>query len=934
MPIAKSDTTFRRLRKHAQQRLVFDPGVPRHKQLPAYKRYLELEGEMLKRHHRKGDSGLRVCQERAAMIDVIVENLFLAALDLFTTTHGPIPCKMALLATGGYGRRELNPHSDIDIMFLYPEKMSGSAFETFQEMLAEEVLYPLWDLGLKVGHASRNTREVLEAARKDVQTKNAILESRHICGSQPVYTEMRRRFRHYLNKENSREYILGRLEDERKRHAKFGDTVFLQEPDIKNGVGGLRDYQNILWMTHIELGHTSFAEIERAKLLRKDEGAAMVAAYDFLLRTRTELHLQNRKPTDKLLLEQQPAIAEGLHYHQSDIFERVESFMKDYYTAARTVYQTSTLLKERLALSPGDGRGARRVTFREALRAHQHLPVKQVDGFLLRDRVLSTDSRNVFKDDPVRLIRLFRLMQQFGARLDPDLKYLVSRSIPLIDHSVINDPSAARAFCALLRSPGEVHPVLDLMHQLGVLGRYLPEFGALTCLVQHEYYHRYTADEHVLRTIGQLDAVFLRETGTDAVYETELRKNDDPLLLYLILLLHDIGKAEGVKGHADAGDRLARPVLQRFRVSQEQRRQILFIIRNHLEMARFWQRFDLDDPQTTASFADFTEDPEKLRLLFTHTYCDAKGTAPTLWNDFKDSMHRTLYNRTLEHFGQGDVIARKHRENKDMLRSEIMEKPIEGVSREEIEAHFNLLPERYFINTDARTIELHLRMVHQLLDQISAAESVGALAPIVDWHDDIDLGMTVVNVVTWDRAGLFYKLAGALTLAGVNIISTKAISRSDHISLDTFFIMDPGGGVVSTSGARETFTGYLEASLVRNEELMPAIREMEEQDARSRRRKSDMLPAPLPPKVDVYHELSLKRTIIEVQAADRIGLLYRLSRLIFNRGFDISFARIATERGVAMDTFYIENVNPHESTTTSNLLELREDLDKLVREEA
>jgi len=926
MPL-QENPLFRRLHRHAQKRLVFEPGVDRSKQLPAYKRYIELENTMLERYHRKGDSGLKVCQARAAMIDVLIENLFLAALDLYVNTHGPLPCKMAILATGGYGRRELNPHSDVDIMFLYPERVQEDELEKFQALLAEEILYPLWDLGLKVGHASRTAKEAISEARREIQSKNAILESRIICGSDALYRKLQKKFSEFIRKENSSDYIQQRLQDERARHVKAGDTIFLQEPDIKNGVGGLRDFQNILWMANIKSGYRSLKDLVKAKLLRSDERKHLLDAYNFLLRTRTEVHLQNRRANDILRLDQQPAIAEKLNYPQEDIFERVEAFMKDYYSAARQIYFTADLLKERMALATGH----QRISFREAFRAHQHLPVKQIDGFQLCENTLRAGNKNVFKEDPNRLIRVFRLMQQFGAKLDPDLRFLIHQSIPLIDANLINSPSAAKSFRAILRNPGEVYPVLMRMHELDVLGRYIPEFGELTCMVQHEYYHRYTADIHVLQTIRHLDRVFAKENDEYARYERELRKNDDPLQLYTTLILHDIGKAEGIKGHAFTGERIAQPVMDRLAIPKDQQEQILFIIRSHLEMARFWQKFDLDDPQTAESFAEFVGDPQLLRFLYVHTYCDARGTAPTLWNGYKDAMHRTLYQRTLEQFEDDSILEAKRKKQVAMLHHNLKERAIEGISTEEVEAHFSLLPERYFINTDESEIELHLRMVNDLLAHIQASESMGSLSPITDWQDDIDLGMTVINVVTWDRAGLFYKLAGILSIAGVNIISTKAISRKDHISIDTFYVCDAEGGVVSNSKARETFDTYLRASLIEEKELMPHILELEEKEA-AKKKDKDLLPAPFPPSVDVYHELSLKRTIVEVQANDRIGLLYRLSRLISTKGFDISFARVATERGVAMDTFYIENVDNRDgNANTTNLLELREGLDEIVR---
>jgi [protein-PII] uridylyltransferase len=929
--LIQENSVFRRLHAHAQKRLVFDPGVPRGQQLPAYKRYIELENEMLKRLHKKSASGLKVCQARTAMVDVVLENLFLAALDLFTTKHGPIPGKMSLLATGGYGRRELNPHSDIDILFLYPEKISGKNFALFQSVLTEEILYPLWDFGWKIGHASRNTKEVIQEARKEIQSKNAILESRLICGSVSLHKRMQKQFSDYYQTEDSTAYIQQRLLDEQQRHKKFGNTVYLQEPDIKNGVGGLRDYQNILWMTNIKFGFSSFREINKAKLLRRHLCIEMEAAYDLLLRTRTELHLQNRSSSNKLDLEQQTTVALGLGYEQPDIFERVEAFMQNYYNAARTIYQISEILKERLALSSEtDPRSSADAPSFRKLSAQQKSQLRRIDGFILQDKMLFHETKTVFNRDPLRLIRIFRLIQQYGAKLHPDLKFRISRSLPLIDHTVINNPSAAKSFCSILSSPGEVFPALKLMHELGVLGRYLPEFGQLTCKVQHEYYHRYTADEHVLRTIGQLDKIFQQGTAVSITYEKELRKNDNPLLLYLMLLLHDIGKAEGIKEHDVNGVRIAKPILDRFEISEKQQGQVLFVIRNHLEMTRIWRRFDLDDPETMRSFAETVEDTEKLRFLYVHTYCDARGTAPSLWSDHKEMMHKTLFNRTLEQLVNTETTEQKRRERKDTLLERMFGQLTEGITQEEIRAHFDLLPERYFTNTSIQNIELHIRMANQFMGQNRETQSVEALAPIIDWQNDIDLNITVVHVVTWNRAGLFYKLAGALTLAGVNITSTKAFSREDHISIDTFYIMDSEGGIVTNPTAYKTFKAHCEESLIYGKRLTGEVERLEATVKSQKKPTEEMLPAPLTNKIKVYYEPSLDQKIVEITTNDRIGLLYQIARQIYANRFDIIFARISTERGIAMDTFYIERIDSLKSTSDKELSELSSKIKNVI----
>jgi [protein-PII] uridylyltransferase len=326
------------------------------------------------------------------------------------------------------------------------------------------------------------------------------------------------------------------------------------------------------------------------------------------------------------------------------------------------------------------------------------------------------------------------------------------------------------------------------------------------------------------------------------------------------------------------------------------------------------------------------QDPEQLRFLYVHTYCDASGTAPALWNDYKETMHRTLFQRTLEQFEAKHVIEKKRSEEKTKLYQKILEQASDNIGKDEIEAHFTGLPERYFINNKPAEITLHLSMVHQLLTQIQNEPQNGTLAPIIDWCNDIDLNVTVVNVVTWDRAGLFYKLAGALTLAGVNIVSTKAVSRTDHITIDTFYIMDPDGGALSGDQVHQIFKTHIDDALMHGRRLTGEIERLEAKVKSQKKKLRGILPAPIPPKVEVYHEPSLDRTIIEVQAEDRIGLLYGLARLIYSRGYNITFARISTERGIAMDTFYIEKVNSRERIRPKDLIDLKAKLDVIANQ--
>jgi [protein-PII] uridylyltransferase len=344
-------------------------------------------------------------------------------------------------------------------------------------------------------------------------------------------------------------------------------------------------------------------------------------------------------------------------------------------------------------------------------------------------------------------------------------------------------------------------------------------------------------------------------------------------------------------------------------------------------MARFWQRFDVDDPQTAQSFAKVITDEETLRYLYVLTYCDARGTSNDLWNGYKNMLHGQLFKATQAVLGG----KRASYTAEEMIPKELIREKLPNISDEELEAHYNMLPERYFIYNNADEVALHLTMVNELLHRITEADSLSSLVPVIHWQDDQNLSLTVVNIVTWDRAGLFYKLAGAFSVAGLSIVSSKAITRADHITVDTFYVCDGSGGIVQNDKAQAIVEKYLRKALLDNADLMPAIEEQEKKAHESSwlRMPTDNTRAYIAPNVGVYHELSLKHTIIEVQCTDRIGLLYMLSRCIFEHGFDISFGRISTERGVAMDTFYIEQID-NSSTDGGELLALREDLAKIV----
>ena len=922
----------RSLDELASAQLVFTPGTTGPERVAACKGFMREAMADLRERHDHGGSGLEIEHGRAAIIDALVYRLFDHAVGLYAQTRGPTPAAVSMLALGGYGRRELAPWSDIDVMFLYPTKSKEAVVQPFQAHLTQEVLYPLWDCGLKVGHSTRTVEEVFVQAKKEIMTMTALLESRYVAGSAALCDSFLLAYKNFYTTDDPKGYILTRLEDQANRRAKYGDTVFNQEPDIKNGVGGLRDFQNTLWMVRVKLGITRIDELAAEGHLSAAEAGEFGRAYDFLLRVRNELHFESVRPTDILNLDSQPRVALNLGYTQEALLDRVEWFMQDYYRCAQAIFQTSRNVESRLALTVGKTSSGGKVPIRDALKMARLRRTRKVDGFIVRGDELAAETPTVFKDDPVRLIRVFRHCQQLECSLDFHLAQLIKESLPLMNIISWN-ADAALAFRAILSEAGAVYPVLQLMHEMGVLGAYLPEFDALTCLVQHEYYHRYTADIHTLNAIRELDFIYTKPSPMTAKYRTALHEIEDPALVYLTLLLHDIGKAVGIQNHSESGVRLAGPTMQRLGVSTRGQELVSFVIKNHLAMARFWQKRDVDDPKTSASFAELVGEPERLRCLYVHTFCDARGTSSDLWNSYKDTLHTTLYRNTLERLRLGAALDDSFDEKRKMTEQELIAKRIPGISDDEIAAHFSLLPDRYFILTDASEITLHIQMVNKLLKSITATDSVGSLRPVIDWKDDLNRSLTVVNVVTWDRAGLFYKLAGAFSVAGLNILGSKVISRTDHIAIDTFYVVEPGRGVVQNAAAQESFAKIIESALVSNADLYPEILAQAKKIAATRylySKSGETLQSSFPPTVDVYHEISMQRTIVEVQARDQIGLLYRLAKAIYDFGFDITFARIGTERGVAIDTFYIESANHEPVEDTERLTRLRTALTEVI----
>jgi [protein-PII] uridylyltransferase len=918
-------TLFEKIEASAAARLALDPGCQPAQEIARYRAFLKVETHRLKMLHRGGGGGREVCAARAHIMDVLLLHLWNAAFQgLSAQAQKEFP-KIAFIAIGGYGRGELNPHSDIDFMFLHNGQVGGSGKpHPYLGRMIDGILYPLWDLGFKVGHSVRNLEECVKVAGGDMQSKTSLIEARLIAGDPKLFDKFQQTVVAKCVKGHEAEYIAARMEDQSARRSKFGNSACMQEPNIKSGCGGLRDFQNLLWMAFFKYGTRSLEDLQAREFLAAAERKQLDAAYDFLLRVRTEMHYQVTRPTDVLTKALQPAVAHGLGFHERSPSRRIEHFMRDFYTHSRNVFLITRTLEQRMALLP---KTPSRFSLSKLLPGKKTAPVEPVDGFKFVDGEIQAVSNRVFRDAPRRLMRVFLHAQQRGLRLHPDLVQLIRNQLSLVDRAFLADEHVHESFLAILNQRGDVARVLRAMHETGFLGKYIPEFGKMTCLVQHEFYHQYAADEHTLICLEQLDRVWEAKAAPYDAYAPLLQELDHPYLLYLALLLHDVGKVDGHGRHAEAGAKLAHRVARRLRLDEAATATLLNVIENHLLMAVTSQRRDLDDPAVIRGFDQQVRDVETLNLLTLLTFVDSMATSDKLWNGFKDALLWTLHRKSSQLLAGGTEFIRAEEMQREQLMREVREEMPSRFNAEELEAHFATLPPRYFRSHTAAEIIEDIELAHEFLSQ-QAGEGENALAPVARWRHERDRGFSAVRICTWDRAGLFGKIAGALSANGLNILSAQIFTRTDNIVLDMFYVTDGRTGSFAGPEQMEKF-GQLLRSVLTSDEVDLAGLVAKQKAARTlyQAYTGDEMPT----QVRLDNEASDERTLIEVETEDRIGLLYTISQTLAKLEINISAARVCTEKGAAIDTFYVSEAGGGKIASPVRLAEVEQALKAAIQ---
>jgi [protein-PII] uridylyltransferase len=887
------------------------------------KRFLKLKEQRIKQRHRAGLGGVEVCRMRSDMIDLLVRQLWAESLAaLKPETRAKV--NISVVAHGGYGRRVMSPGSDIDLTFMLPGNSSQIAPDVAR-LIGDYLLF-FYDLKFKVGQGTRCVGDCLSLANEDMQTKTALMEARFLCGQDAAFKEFRARFDGECMKGREGDFLKLRQEDLATRHAKHGGTHCVQEPNVKNGCGGLRDYQNLIWMAYAKLGTLDPKDLVKKDLLTHAGWRELEQAYDLILRTRNEMHYTERRASDMLTLRLQGQVATNLGYRHKRILRRIEAFMRDYYRATRDVLQRSSEVMDRFHLQALDDESTRKglLSFMVRRKAAQKR-MEKFDGFIAKNERLFTEDKNIFKDDPTQLMRCFSHTQQRHLRLSPEIFQLMQESFRLVNVSYRYNKVARETFLAILSRKGDVARVMRQMHRVGFLGRYMPEFGALTCLVQHEFFHRYTADEHTLRTLDKLDELSGPPNPAVALYQHLFHDLHQPAILYLALLLHDAGRAANAKAHDAESTVMADAVCRRLSIKGERRKMLLFLVDNHLLMYRTATTSNLEDPQVIEEFAAIVKTKEYLDTLLVMTYADSKGTSEASWSGYKEASIRQLYHNTLQYLDAPADFMRRVAVPMDELKATVS-KELGQEYGLEISAHFEHMPRSYFNFREPPQISAHIRQFRQFFIQLTQEDAESGLLPVMTWEDHVEQGYSELTVTCWDRHLLLARISGALAAQGINILSADLYQRGDHLVLDMFRICNTNFAAVTNKSARQRVEQAVrDAFLQQDFDFAAAIA-----STRKAIPGFDEVMAEIPQRVLLNNEVSPDHTVAELQVVDRLGLLYDIFITIGRLALSVTHARINTEKGVAIDAIYIQTVNGDKIRDKEALSALQQGLNAAV----
>lgn len=820
--------------------------------------------------------GYRAATEQAFLIDQIVRLIYdYVTVHVYPAANRSASERIAVLAVGGYGRGEMAPHSDVDIAFVTPYKRSS-----WTEQVVEAILYILWDLGLKVGQSSRSLDETVKMAQEDLTIRTALLESRFVWGDRDIYEQAGRRFWSEVVGKTASEFVRLKMIERDERHKRMGDSRYVVEPNIKDGKGGLRDLHTLYWIGKYIHQVSSASDLVGVGLLTADEYRHFRKAENFLWAVRCHMHAITGRAEERLTFDLQREVAERMHFADRPGRSTVERFMQFYFLNAKTVGDVTGLFLAHL-----DEAMAKKG--RRFLPSFNRNP-RKLNGFQLDRGRLALPHDRFFEEDPVRLLEIFQLADLHRLEIHPLAMRAAQRDARLIDRNVQRDTRANALFLDVLSSPRDPETVLRWMNESTVFGRFIPDFRRVVAQMQFDMYHHYTVDEHSIRAIGLLAEIESGALKDDHPLSTAImRQIVSRRVLFVATLLHDIAKGRG-GDHSVLGAEVAEYLCPRLGLNPAETETVAWLVRYHLLMSATAFKRDLADFKTILDFAQAVQSPERLRLLLVLTVVDIRAVGPGVWNSWKRQLLSDLYEATEEVLRLGHK--QRGREERIATKKELLENELR-LPAPEFAKLAKRLPDAYWIAEPSDIIARNAK--HLLANKDTDLAIDACFYP--------ERGATLVTVFAADHPGLFYRIAGAIHLAGGNIIDARIHTSSDGMAIDNFLIQDPIGRPFREQGQLNRLSRNIQEALTNRAKLMVQL------DAKPKAlRRADAFK--IAPSVFIENQASNRFTVVEVNALDRPALLNNLAQALFESKVTLHSAHIATYGERAVDTFYVTDL--------------------------
>jgi [protein-PII] uridylyltransferase len=797
---------------------------------------------------------------------------------LFALCPGDPQDSFAVIAVGGYGRSELYPYSDIDVFFLHDEGQSEAAADAVRFML-----YRLWDMGLAVGQAYRSLEETLALAKSDITVCTNLLDARLVVGKQALFKQFQKRFEAEIMRGSVVEFVEAKLVERDARHLRFGDSRYMLEPHVKEGKGGLRDIHTLWWLARYSQPVATLADFARKKLLGAEEYRTFDQARRFLCRVRIHLHHLAGRAEDRLTFDRQYALAQAMGYPHPSANRAIARFMRRYFVAVRTI---GSITRVFCALLEEEKKRKPQKPFGWLKKISWLLGNFRLEGERLHIRYPGAIARN-----PLLMLELFKTAQMHGLDIHPGALQLIARNLDRVDEAMRRNPKANALFLDILLSPLGPETTLRRMSDAGLLGRFIPDFGRVIGQTQFNMYHVYTVDEHTLVALGYLHMIASgRLRDTVPLASEVIHRIQDKRVLYVALLCHDIAKGRG-GDHSALGEKIAEKLSARFGFSRAQIDTVAWLVREHLLFNDTAFKRDLDDPKTIADFVAEVATPERLKLLLVLTVADMSAVRPGVWNAWKGALMRDLYRRAEREMGEGedDMSARGATQLKAYL-----SKALPEWDERDIDGYLALGNASFWASLDEASHAAIARMLRQ-------AETM-AWPLLIDTQHDYEHSITTVTVCAFDQSGLFSNLAGALALAGANIVGAKIFTLKNAMAVDVFQVQDVAGEVFDRTDKLAKMSVYIEQVLSGAITLSEAFHKRQRAKLRAAGAAQSASG-----QVFVHNDASNLHTVIEIAGQDRSGFLYSVTRAIADLGLSVVTAHISTYGTQVSDVFYVKD---------------------------